>query len=104
MGMPRRCASSSRPSPTTSTTTWRPCRGCTTSYAPARDSGGASPCSARRSVSIAPPTTKSGLMLGRGDRPEEVIDALRHLLDAGCELVTIGQYLQPKREKLDVVE
>src|SRR5204862_3263363 len=48
--------------------------------------------------------TKSGLMLGLGERREEVVDVLRRLLDAGCEIVTIGQYLQPKREKLDVVE
>jgi len=33
-----------------------------------------------------------------------VIDVLRHLRDAGCEIVTIGQYLQPNREKLEVVE
>ena len=48
--------------------------------------------------------TKSGLMLGLGERREEVLDVLRRLHDAGCEIVTIGQYLQPKREKLDVVE
>ncbi len=48
--------------------------------------------------------TKSGLMLGLGEQREEVIDVLGRLLDAGCEIVTIGQYLQPKREKLDVVE
>ena len=48
--------------------------------------------------------TKSGLMLGLGERRDEVVDVLRRLLDAGCEIVTIGQYLQPKREKLDVVE
>jgi len=48
--------------------------------------------------------TKSGLMLGLGERRDEVLDVLRRLLDAGCEIVTIGQYLQPKREKLDVVE
>jgi lipoyl synthase len=49
-------------------------------------------------------TTKSGLMLGLGERREEVIGVLQALLDAGVEIVTIGQYLQPKREKLDVVE
>jgi lipoic acid synthetase len=49
-------------------------------------------------------TTKSGLMLGLGERREEVTGVLAHLLDAGVEIVTIGQYLQPKREKLDVVE
>jgi hypothetical protein len=49
-------------------------------------------------------TTKSGLMLGLGERRDEVIDVLQKLRDAGVEIVTIGQYLQPKREKLDVVE
>jgi lipoyl synthase len=48
--------------------------------------------------------TKSGLMLGLGERREEVVDVLQHLRDAHVEIVTIGQYLQPKREKLDVVE
>ncbi|HEU4523324.1 MAG TPA: lipoyl synthase, partial [Thermoanaerobaculia bacterium] len=48
--------------------------------------------------------TKSGLMLGLGERREEVLDVLAKLREAGCEIVTIGQYLQPKREKLDVVE
>lgn len=49
-------------------------------------------------------TTKSGLMLGLGERRDEVIDVLRRLKDAAVEIITIGQYLQPKREKLDVVE
>jgi lipoic acid synthetase len=48
--------------------------------------------------------TKSGLMLGLGERRDEVIDVLQHLRDSGVEIVTMGQYLQPKREKLDVVE
>ncbi|HYM62991.1 MAG TPA: lipoyl synthase [Thermoanaerobaculia bacterium] len=48
--------------------------------------------------------TKSGLMLGLGERRDEVIDVMRRLLESGCEILTIGQYLQPKREKLDVVE
>ena len=48
--------------------------------------------------------TKSGLMLGLGERRDEVIDVLRRLLDSHVEIITIGQYLQPKREKLDVVE
>jgi lipoic acid synthetase len=48
--------------------------------------------------------TKSGIMLGLGERREEVIDVLRQLHAVGCEIVTIGQYLQPKKEKLDVVE
>jgi len=49
-------------------------------------------------------TTKSGLMLGLGERRDEVLDVLAQLRAAGVEIVTIGQYLQPKREKLDVVE
>jgi lipoyl synthase len=49
-------------------------------------------------------TTKSGLMLGLGERRDEVLDVLRRLRHAGVQIVTIGQYLQPKKEKLDVVE
>ncbi len=49
-------------------------------------------------------TTKSGLMLGLGERRDEVLDALRRLREADVAIITIGQYLQPKREKLDVVE
>lgn len=48
--------------------------------------------------------TKSGLMLGLGETPAEVHDLLRDLRDAGCDLVTIGQYLRPARNKLPVVE
>ena len=48
--------------------------------------------------------TKSGFMLGLGERRDEVLDVMQRLLDNGCEILTIGQYLQPKREKLDVVE
>ena len=45
---------------------------------------------------------KSGLMLGLGERPDEVKSALRDLLGAGCQLLTLGQYLQPKRDCLPV--
>ncbi len=48
--------------------------------------------------------TKSGLMLGLGERRDEVVDVLERLRASDVEIVTIGQYLQPKREKLDVVE
>ena len=48
--------------------------------------------------------TKSGLMLGLGERRDEVLEVLGRLRDTGVDIVTIGQYLQPKREKLDVVE
>jgi lipoic acid synthetase len=49
-------------------------------------------------------TTKSGLMLGLGERPDEVRDLLEKLRDAGVDIVTIGQYLRPSRENLPVVE
>ena len=55
----------------------------------------------RRDATI---VTKSGLMLGFGERRDEVIEVMQRLLESGCEILTIGQYLQPKREKLDVVE
>ena len=48
--------------------------------------------------------TKSGFMLGLGEQSGEVVEVMERLLESGCEILTIGQYLQPKREKLDVVE
>ncbi|MEW1807751.1 lipoyl synthase [Pseudarthrobacter sp. NPDC080039] len=39
--------------------------------------------------------TKSNLMLGMGETRQEISTALRHLHDAGCDLVTINQYLRP---------
>ena len=45
---------------------------------------------------------KSGLMLGLGERPEEIESTLRDLLEAGCRILTMGQYLQPKRDCLPV--
>ena len=48
--------------------------------------------------------TKSGLMLGLGESPEEVKQALERLREAGCELITLGQYLAPSREHLPVAE
>jgi len=45
---------------------------------------------------------KSGLMLGLGETPAEVTAALGDLYDAGCRLLTLGQYIQPRRESLSV--
>lgn len=42
--------------------------------------------------------TKSGLMLGLGESREEVIEVMADLRQAGCDLLTIGQYLQPSLE------
>jgi len=47
--------------------------------------------------------TKSGLMLGLGETREEVIEVMRDLREAGCDLLTIGQYLQPSPEHHPVV-
>jgi lipoic acid synthetase len=46
--------------------------------------------------------TKSGIMLGLGETKEEVIQALTDLRDNGCDVVTIGQYLQPTKKHLPV--
>ena len=47
-------------------------------------------------------TTKSGLMVGLSETDEEVFEALQVLRDAGCDIVTVGQYLQPHARCLPV--
>ncbi len=46
--------------------------------------------------------TKSGIMLGLGETNEEVIQTIKDLAAAGCDVVTIGQYLQPSKKHLPV--
>jgi lipoic acid synthetase len=46
--------------------------------------------------------TKSGIMLGLGEEKEEVIQTLKDLQANGCDVVTIGQYLQPTKKHLAV--
>lgn len=48
--------------------------------------------------------TKSGLMLGLGEREDEVITAMEDLRAVGCDILTLGQYLQPTLRHLPVVE
>jgi lipoic acid synthetase len=48
--------------------------------------------------------TKSGLMLGLGETEEELFSALRDLRRVGCDILTLGQYLQPTLQHLPVVE
>ncbi|HUV03758.1 MAG TPA: lipoyl synthase [Armatimonadota bacterium] len=48
--------------------------------------------------------TKSGFMVGLGESKEEVEEVLRDLRSAGCDIVTIGQYLRPSKANLPVVE
>jgi lipoyl synthase len=47
--------------------------------------------------------TKSGLMLGLGETRDELLDCLADLLSVGCDLLTLGQYLQPGKRYLPVV-
>ena len=46
--------------------------------------------------------TKSGIMLGLGEAKEEVVQTLKDLANAGCDVVTLGQYLQPTKKHLAV--
>jgi lipoic acid synthetase len=48
--------------------------------------------------------TKSGIMLGLGETPEELFTAMEDLRGAGCDILTLGQYLQPTLKHLPVVE
>jgi lipoic acid synthetase len=48
--------------------------------------------------------TKSGMMLGLGEREEEVLTAMQDLRAAGCDILTLGQYLQPNLKLLPVKE
>ena len=56
---------------------------------------------ARRGNSI---YTKSGLMLGLGETREELFIAMQDLREAGCDILTLGQYLQPTIKHLPVAE
>jgi lipoic acid synthetase len=47
--------------------------------------------------------TKSGLMLGLGEKREEIAITLEDLLEAGCRVLTLGQYLQPSKDHLPVI-
>lgn len=46
--------------------------------------------------------TKSGIMVGIGERKEEVLELMKDLKDHNCDIMTIGQYLQPTKNHLPV--
>jgi lipoic acid synthetase len=46
--------------------------------------------------------TKSGLMVGLGESAEELLTTLRDLRAVGCDIATLGQYLQPHAHRLPV--
>jgi lipoic acid synthetase len=48
--------------------------------------------------------TKSGVMLGLGETEEELLQAMRDLRSSNCDILTLGQYLQPTLKHLPVVE
>lgn len=48
--------------------------------------------------------TKSGIMLGVGETPDEVHEAMDHLVENGLDILTLGQYLQPTKMHLEVAE
>ncbi len=48
--------------------------------------------------------TKSGVMVGVGETETEVIEVMKDLLAHGCSMLTIGQYLQPSKDHLPVLE
>lgn len=48
--------------------------------------------------------TKSGMMLGLGEQKDEVLQSMQDLVDHGCDLLTLGQYLQPSQKHLPVSE
>ena len=47
---------------------------------------------------------KSGLMLGLGEKREEIIQAMKDLVDAGCQILSLGQYLRPSPAHMEVVD
>lgn len=48
--------------------------------------------------------TKTGIMLGLGEKKEEVLTAMDHLVQHGCDILTLGQYLQPTKMHIEVAE
>ena len=46
---------------------------------------------------------KSGMMVGLGETHNEIVEVLSDLRDAGCQMVTIGQYLRPTSKQVEVV-
>jgi lipoic acid synthetase len=56
---------------------------------------------ARRGAAI-PVLTKAGLMLGLGERTDELVSVFNDLRGAGCDILTLGQYLRPSADHLPV--
>jgi lipoyl synthase len=48
--------------------------------------------------------TKTGIMLGLGEKKDEVLEAMDDLVANGCDILTLGQYLQPTKMHIEVAE
>jgi len=46
--------------------------------------------------------TKTGLMLGIGEKTDEVLEVMKDAIKSGCDILTLGQYLQPTKEHLPI--
>jgi lipoic acid synthetase len=46
--------------------------------------------------------TKTGIMLGLGERPDELLEVMRDLREIDCDILTLGQYLRPSKDHLPV--
>lgn len=49
-------------------------------------------------------TAKTGIMLGLGETEDEVLELMDDVLETGCSILTIGQYMQPSRQNIAVSE
>ncbi|MDP4266525.1 MAG: lipoyl synthase [Bacteroidota bacterium] len=57
-----------------------------------------------KNISLSGCTAKSGIMVGLGETDDEIFKTMDDLLNVGCKIMTIGQYLQPTKEHLPLVE
>lgn len=57
-----------------------------------------------KTISDSSARSKSGIMLGIGETREEVLETMKDLRSVGCEVITIGQYLQPTPKHLPIIE
>jgi lipoic acid synthetase len=58
----------------------------------------------RTAKEVGQPVTKTGVMLGLGETEQEILTLLRDARAAACDILTIGQYLQPTKQHLPVAE
>ena len=73
------------------------------SVRPGADYGRSLELISRSSAHVSHPVTKSGIMLGLGETREEVLSVLADLRQAGCSLLTLGQYLAPSDKHHPVI-